>query len=104
MSSSTIFLGGPAGHVVGINQIEWEPLTNTLHFESDEQLAQDATNLLVVTRRVHDANGRELSGSALGSLGASTAYKKALHDALPMAMAAGVAPGDIAQASVFTTQ
>ena len=57
VSSSTIFLVGPGGDVVGINQAEWEPLTNTLHVESDEQLAQDTTYLLVVTRDVHDASG-----------------------------------------------
>ena len=42
VSSSTIFLVGPGDHVVGINQVEWEPAANTLHFESDQQLAQDA--------------------------------------------------------------
>jgi len=104
VSSSTIFLVGPGGQVVGINQAVWEPLTTTLHFESDQQLAQDTTYLLVVTRRVHDTNGDELAGSPLGALGSSDAYKKALHDALPMAMAGGVAPGDIAAASLFTTQ
>src|SRR5215210_2236958 len=104
VSSSTVFLVGPGGHVVGINQAVWEPLTNTLHFESDQQLAPATTYLLVVTRGVHDANGDELAGSPVGSLGASDTYKKALHDALPMAMAGGVEPGNIAAASLFTTQ
>jgi hypothetical protein len=104
VTDDTIFLVGPGGHVVGINQAVWEPLTNTLHFESDEQLAQDTTYLLVVTRGVHDANGDALAGSPLGSLGRSSAYKKALHDALPMARVRGVDPGDIAAASLFTTQ
>jgi Bacterial Ig-like domain len=104
VSSKTIFLAGPGGHVVGINQVAWEPLANTLHFESDEQLAPDTTYLLVVTRGVHDTSGNELAGSPLGSLGADSPYKRALHDALPMAMAGGVDPGDIAAASLFTTQ
>ena len=60
VSSSTVFLVGPDGHIVGINQAVWEPLTNTLHAESDEQLAQDTTYLLVVTRGVHDASGQPL--------------------------------------------
>ena len=51
VSSSTIFLVGPGDHVVGINQVVWEPAANTLHFESDQQLAQDSTYLLVVTQR-----------------------------------------------------
>ncbi|HEY3185488.1 MAG TPA: Ig-like domain-containing protein [Gaiellaceae bacterium] len=104
VTEKTIFVVGPGGHVVGINQAVWEPLTNTLHFESDKQLAQDTTYLLVVTRGVHDANGDELAGSPLGSLGGSSAYKKALQDALAMAMVRGVGPGDIAAASLFTTQ
>src|SRR2546427_406631 len=60
VSSSTVFLVGPDGHVVGINQAVWEPLTNTLHAESDEQLAQDTTYLLVVTRGVRGADGMPL--------------------------------------------
>ena len=63
VSSSTIFLVGPGGDVVGINQAEWEPLTNTLHVESDEQLAQETTYLLVVTRGVHDASGQPLDAT-----------------------------------------
>src|SRR5215212_8316900 len=103
-TSANIFLVGPRGHIVGINQRVWEPLTNTLHFETDEQLAQDTMYLLVVTRGVHDANGDELAGSPLGALGPNSTYKRALHDALPMAMAGGVDPGEIAGASLFTTQ
>lgn len=112
VSSSTIFLVGPGDHVVGINQIEWEPLTNTLHFESDEQLAQDSTYLLVVTRGVHDADGTPLDGTKFRhdlNFGqtkdpAAKAYRKALLNALPMAMAGGAGPSDIADASLFTTQ
>ena len=39
VSSSTVFLVGSDGHIVGINQAVWEPLTNTLHAESGEQRA-----------------------------------------------------------------
>ena len=112
VSSSTIFLVGLAGHVVGINQIEWEPATNTLHAESDEQLAQDTTYLLVVTSGVHAADGTPLDGTTFRhdlNFGqtkdpAAKAYRKALLDSLPMAMAGGAEPGDIAAASLFTTQ
>src|SRR6187455_1085471 len=45
VSSSAIFLVGPEHQVVGINQAVWDPLTNTLHVESDEQLAQDTRYL-----------------------------------------------------------
>src|SRR6267378_15275 len=112
VSSSTIFLVGPGGAVVGINQAEWEPLTNTLHVESDQQLAQDTTYLLVVTRGVHDASGQPLDATTFrrdldfGQTKDPTlkAYRKALLDALPTAMAGGATPSQIADASLFTTQ
>ena len=112
VSSSTIFLVGPGGHLVGINQIVWEPAANTLHAESDEQLAQDATYLLVVTRGIHAADGTTLDETAfrrdlnygLTKDPATKAYRKALLDALPMAMAGGADADEIAYASLFTTQ
>lgn len=111
VSSSTIFLVGPGGHVVGINQAVWEPLTNTLHVESDEQLAQDTTYLLVVSNGIHDAAGNPIETTFLHDLNfgqtkdpATKAYRKALLDALPMALAGGVDEDDIADASLFTTQ
>lgn len=112
VSSSTIFLIGPGGHVVGIDQAVWEPLTNTLHAESAEQLDQDSTYLLVVTRGVHDAHGKPLDATAFRhdlNFGqtkdpAAKAYRKALLDALGSAFVAGVHNDDIAAASLFTTQ
>ena len=111
ISSSNIFLVGSGDHVVGINQVVWEPAANTLHFESDEQLAQDTTYLLVVTRGVHAEDGSPVKSTFRHDLNygqtkdqATKAYRKELLDALPMAMAAGVDPEDIAGASLFTTQ
>jgi hypothetical protein len=123
VSSSTIFLIGPGGHIVGINQSVWEPMTNTLTVESDEQLAQDTTYLLVVTRDIRDANGRRLeefdgdrdhghdgdSGKGKGhghddAQDPAKAYRKALHDALEGGFAANLDEDDVADASLFTTQ
>src|SRR6266536_1034481 len=111
VSSSTVFLVGPNGHVVGINQAVWEPLTNTLHAESDEQLTQDSTYLLVVSNGVHAADGTPIEATFRHDLSygqtkdpATKAYRKALLDALPMALAGGVDPDHIADASLFTTQ
>jgi hypothetical protein len=107
VSSSTVFLVGPKGQVVGINQRVWEPAPkNTLHVESDEQLSQDTTYLLVVTRGVHDSTGHPLAALPLDDLMASKpkGYLKDLLKELPSAFAAGVQSGDIAAASVFTTQ
>ncbi len=112
VSSSTIFLVGPGGHVVGINQAVWEPITKTLHVESNEQLAEDSTYLLIVTRGLHAANGSPLDATRFRhdlNFGrtkdpATKAYRKALLDALPSAFLGGVGPDDIAAASLFTTQ
>jgi hypothetical protein len=113
VTSSNIFLVGPGGQVVGINQVVWQPApANTLHFESDQQLAQDTTYLLVVTRGVHDASGDPLAQTTFQrdlNFGQTKdadlkAYRKALIDALPMAMAGGVTEDDIAAVSLFTTQ
>jgi hypothetical protein len=110
-TSDTIFLVGPGGHVVGINQVVWEPAANTLHFESDEQLAQHTTYLLVVTTGVRDADGAPVGATFRHDLNygqtkddATKDYRKALLDALPAAMAGGVDPDEIAGASLFTTQ
>jgi Bacterial Ig-like domain len=112
VSSSTIFLVGPGFHKVGINQVVWEAAANTLHFESDEQLAQTSTYLLVVTNGVHGADGEPLDTTTFRhdlNFGqtkdpAVKAYRKSLLDALSMARAVGVNSDDIAAASLFTTQ
>jgi Bacterial Ig-like domain len=106
VSSSTVFLVGPNGHIVGINQRVWEPAKNTLHVESDEQLSQDTTYLLVVTRGVHDSAGHPLAALPLAELMASEpkGYLKDLLEEMPAAFAAGIEPADVAAASVFTTQ
>jgi hypothetical protein len=112
ISKSTLFVVGPGGHVVGPNQLVWEPGANTLHFESDEQLAAATTYLLVLTRDARGADGSRLEKTDFRrdlNFGqtkdpAAKAYRKALLDALPMAMAGGANPGDIAAASLFTTQ
>lgn len=49
---------GSFGDKVGINQIVWDPQTNTLHAESDELLEQHTRYALIVTDRVRDAQGR----------------------------------------------
>ena len=114
VSSSTVFLVALTGHVhvVGVNQPVWEPSTNTLYVESDEQLAQDGTYLLVVTRGIHDANGRPIDAfdfrPALDfgrtSSPAEKAYRKLLLLAVPLARAGGANPSDVADLSLFTTQ
>jgi hypothetical protein len=71
VSSGTVFLvrlgdvhGGRSRHVVGINQIVWDPATNTLHAESDEFLDQHTRYLLVVTNGVRDTAGQSVHAGA----------------------------------------
>jgi hypothetical protein len=64
VSSQTVFLVGLSGRRIGINQIVWEPAANTLHVESDEQLAARSPYLLIVTRGVHGSDGQPLDGTA----------------------------------------
>jgi hypothetical protein len=111
VSSSSIFLVGPCGDFVGINQIVWEPGANTLHFESDEQLLEDTTYLLVVTNRVRGADGKPLDTKAFRhELEQHThdwklkEYRKDLRQALNMAKAGHARERDVATASLFTTQ
>ena len=65
VSSSTVFLIGRGGRV-GINQIVWEPATNTVHAETDEQLREATTYLLIVTRGIRDTDGVPIKGSPRG--------------------------------------
>src|SRR5436853_3387680 len=70
VSSRTVFLvrlshhHSHGGDPIGINQIVWDPATNTLHAESDELLDQHTRYLLVVTDGVRDTDGRRVKGEA----------------------------------------
>jgi hypothetical protein len=112
VSKATVFLVAPDEHVVGPNQLVWEPAANMLYVESDEQLDQSTNYLLVVTRGVHGTDGEPLDATTFRhdlNYGqtknpAVKAYRKALLKALPLAKAGGADPSDIAAASLFTTQ
>jgi hypothetical protein len=112
VSSQTVFLLGLSGRRIGINQIVWEPATNTLHVESDEQLSARSPYLLIVTRGVHGADGEPLDRTAFWrdvlfgrpADAAAKRYRTQLGLALAGAAIAGVHPSQIAGASVFTTQ
>ncbi len=71
VNSETVFLvnlgdtrsGDGFGQRVGINQVSWDPGTNTLVFESDEQLNEHTRYVLVVTDGVRDANGNPIEAA-----------------------------------------
>lgn len=119
VTSDTVFLlslgstlpgGDTGGQIVGINQIIWDPDTNTLHVESDELLQQHTRYVLIVTRGVRDSNGHKLRSGALEQFRhelkttGRLAYWRELNDALGAIQRAKVQRASIAALSVFTTQ
>ena len=120
VSSATVFLvslgdtvsGSGAGKIVGINQIVWDPATNTLHAESDAFLDQHTRYALIVTNGIRDLSGAPVEAGAFGSFrhdlnfgqtkdARLKGYRKSLLDALD---ASGVPPSGVVAASVFTTE
>jgi len=105
-------LGGGGGAIVGINQIVWDPATNTLHAESDELLDQHTRYALIVTNGIRDTAGAPVEAGAFATFRhdlnfgqtkdpALKAYRKGLLDGLARS---GVDPSAVVTASVFTTQ
>src|SRR6516225_8606921 len=60
------------GQVVGINQLVWDPATNTLHAESNDLLDQHTRYALIVTNGVQDTNGEPVE--------ATSAFRRFDHD------------------------
>jgi hypothetical protein len=94
-------------HLVGINQIVWDPPTQTLHVESDQLLDQHTEYALIVTNGLRDADGRAVEPSdAFRRFRQEVRgeYKHELLDAIHAARRIGVRESDIVTASVFTTE
>ncbi len=101
-------------NIIGINQIVWDPASLTLFAESDQHLDQRSNYLLVVTRGIHDASGaaiRRAQGLNSGDDGGDAqlrSYLRSLQGLLRgdvlHAIAPGLNDGDIAAASLFTTE
>jgi hypothetical protein len=107
----------PGGEVVGINQVVWDPASNTLHVESDQLLDQHTRYALIVTNGVldtavpaqpvqasevltrfcHDLNFGQTHDPGLKE------YRNELFDAMAAARHVGVPESNIVIASVFTT-
>lgn len=110
-SASVFLVRLPDGAVTGINQVVWHPASNTLHAESDQLLAQHTRYLLVVTDSVRDSAGDDIEAAAFRhelnygqtKSAADKRYRKDLLDAFRL-LPDGVTPGDVAAASLFTTQ
>jgi hypothetical protein len=101
-----------SGDVVGINQVVWDPATNTLHAESDELLDQHTRYALIVTDGVRDGDGNRVEAGDFDrfrrhlSSGQARdpdlkAYRKELLDVLARV---DRRRARVVAASVFTTQ
>jgi hypothetical protein len=104
---STLRHGDHGGKVIGINQVVWDPATLTLHAESDEFLDQHTRYALIVTRGIRDLAGTSVEATEAFMRFRQYVrgdYKQALLDAIKAAREVGVHEGEIAVASVFTTQ
>jgi hypothetical protein len=94
-------------HVVGINQIVWDPDTNALHVESDQLLDQHTRYALIVTNGIQDVNGNPVQASeAFRSFPHNVhgEYRHELLDAIHAARRLGIRERDIVDASVFSTE
>ncbi|HEX3154836.1 MAG TPA: hypothetical protein VHV32_09435, partial [Candidatus Angelobacter sp.] len=107
-------------HVIGINQIVWDPASLTLFAESNDHLDEDSNYLLIVTTGVHDAAGNPIAaGSAFaqfihgdGGVDGKNAdrllkrYQAALKHSLDndVLKNIGISSGNVAAASIFTTE
>jgi len=96
----------PAGHLTPIDQVLYDPATNTGFAKPDEFLDQHRSYLLLVTNAVRDVRGDPVSADA-GFLACASQqdvyYCGQLRQALGR-FVAKLAPRSIVAASLFTTQ
>jgi hypothetical protein len=111
VSSQTVFLCKlqgtvcPGGNTIGINQVVWDPEENTLHAESDQFLDQGARYLLVVTTGIRDPGGDRIEHDQFQeALHSRSVYTDQLLAAVRSLKDAGIPPGHIGAASIFTTE
>ncbi|MCW5657393.1 MAG: Ig-like domain-containing protein [Burkholderiaceae bacterium] len=88
------------GDRVGINQVVWDPTTNTLALQPDELLQQHSRYLLVVTDGVRDANRQRIDGGRADFGRGHHEYDRDLRDGMRW----GWHRNRVVAASLFTTQ
>jgi hypothetical protein len=88
------------GERVGINQVVWDPATNTLALQPDELLQQHSRYLLVVTNGVRDAGGDRIEDGRDDSRRGHHEYDRDLRDSMRW----GWHRNRVVAASLFTTQ
>ena len=108
---STLADGSFGGQIIGINQLVWDPDTNTLHVESDKVLKQHTRYALIVTREVRDQGGDRIDDKAFDQFRKQLKkqtelrwYHEEVEEALAWARFHGWKQNEVAAVSVFTTQ
>jgi hypothetical protein len=94
-------------HVVGINQVVWDPDMNALHVRSEQLLDQHSRYALIMTNGLRGADGSPVEATeAFRSFRHSVRgeYKHELLDAIDAARGLGIPERNIVDASVFTTE
>jgi hypothetical protein len=110
-SDSLFLVDVEAGRKVGINQRVWDPGTNTLHFESDDQLRQHTRYPVIATKDIRDTHNKAikpaesfrnfLDNPCSGER--ACAYQAALREGIAAAERTGTPSGRVVSASIFTT-
>jgi hypothetical protein len=77
----------PRGHVTPVNQVLYDPATNTAYAEPDQILSQHRRYLLLVTDAIRDAQGSPVEPSTeyIACMAAQDAYCGRLREALDTA-------------------
>ncbi|HEU5297274.1 MAG TPA: Ig-like domain-containing protein [Burkholderiaceae bacterium] len=90
------------GQRAGINQVVWDPATNTLALQPDDLLQQHSRYLLVVTNGVRDASGQRIKDGRFieDNARSSDEYDRDLRDG----MRGDWQRNRVVAASLFTTQ
>jgi hypothetical protein len=99
--------GDKGGEVIGINQIVWDPASNTLHAQSDELLDQHTRYALIVTQGIQDLSGHHVKASQEFKHfvhHGQGEYHTAIVQAIEAAEEHGVPEHNIVAASVFSTE
>jgi dienelactone hydrolase len=101
------------GEIIGVNQIVFDPETNTLAAEPDVLLRQHTRYALIATKGIKDPSGRSVRGSALARFLADRrmarkanldGYRVQLLLALAKLRFFDITEDRVVSASIFTTQ
>ncbi|HEY4367967.1 MAG TPA: Ig-like domain-containing protein [Steroidobacteraceae bacterium] len=111
LGDTTRFNSSPR-EFAGINQVVWDPTSNTLFAESDALLDEHTLYALIVTDGIRDTRGRAISGNNFRNYWWDLSFLRSRDPGallyrialLAGVSAAPVPPQHIVAASVFTTQ